>query len=213
MTTAFYAEPSYMYGGGAYTVYTGQRRQYGGSLLGSIKRHFAPIQAVKRIGVPASRAVARGVRGAASVARRGLRTAANVAGRGIRTASRAAVKGVKTASRNELLRSAAQKALEQGVMIGTNVAVDALQGRNVGESIKQRSAERALNVLTGADDEPPPRGNPPSVLRGRKRLRSYNLKQTPSNGATYTTSDVPAAKRRRRIRAYSRARRNRLQLF
>ena len=42
-TAAFYSAPSYRYGGGAMPVFSGSRRQRGGSIFGAFKRLFMPI--------------------------------------------------------------------------------------------------------------------------------------------------------------------------
>ena len=42
-TAAFYAGPSYRYGGGTMPVFSGSRRQRGGSIFGALKRFFMPI--------------------------------------------------------------------------------------------------------------------------------------------------------------------------
>lgn len=42
-TLAFYSRPSHQFGGGAFPVFTGSRRQRGGSIFGSLKRFFVPI--------------------------------------------------------------------------------------------------------------------------------------------------------------------------
>lgn len=172
MADEFYAQPSYM-SGGLFTVYSGSRRQRGGSFLGSIKKFMVPAR--------------------------------QAAVRGFKTAGRMAVKGIKAAAKNETVRNVAKKALEHGLMIGTNVAVDALQGRNVGEAIKERAKEHALQTLTGAQPE-----NVVSVTpKRRKRKRSRKLKQ--STPATAKPNIGPPAKRRRK--ELSRARLNRKQLF
>ena len=42
-TAAFYSAPSYRYGGGAMPVFSGSRRQRGGSIFGAFKRLFLPF--------------------------------------------------------------------------------------------------------------------------------------------------------------------------
>ena len=64
-------------------------------------------------------------------------------------AGRTALKGIMDVAKSQGVRRLAQKGVEQAVAVGTSVALDALQGRNVGESIKQRSREAALAALTG----------------------------------------------------------------
>ena len=47
-TAAFYSAPSYSYGGGAMPVFSGSRRQRGGSIFGAFRRLFIPI--IKMLG-------------------------------------------------------------------------------------------------------------------------------------------------------------------
>ena len=42
-TATFYSGPSYRYGGGAMPVFSGSRRQRGGSIFGALKRLFMPV--------------------------------------------------------------------------------------------------------------------------------------------------------------------------
>ena len=42
-TANFYSGPSYRYGGGAMPVFSGSRRQRGGSIFGALKRLFWPV--------------------------------------------------------------------------------------------------------------------------------------------------------------------------
>ena len=174
MAAEFYAQPSYM-SGGLFTIYSGSRRQRGGSFLGSVKKFIVP--------------------------------AGRTAMRGFKAAGRLAVKGVKAAAKNEAVRNVAKKALEHGLMIGTNVAVDALQGRNVGEAIKERAREHALQTLTGAQ---PVTAAADVTPKRRKRKRSRKLKQS-APATVKTQTRAPPAKRRRI--ELSRARLNRKQLF
>ena len=194
MSANFYAQPTYMHGGGVYTIYSGTRRQLGGSFFGNVKRYMAPI---------------------GQTAMRGFKTAARVTTQGVKAAGRLTAKGIKAAAKNKVVQDIAKKALEQGVAIGTNVAVDALQGRNVGDALKVRAKEQALQALTGTpapNDEsqillPPPR-------RGRKRVRiaRRKLKQntSPKIDIKSSTKSPPAKRRRKTL---SRARLNRDQLF
>ena len=182
-----------MHGGGLYTIYSGSRRQRGGSFFGSMRKYVAPI---------------------GRTAVQGFKTAARTTARGIRAAGRLTAKGIRAAARNKVVQNVAQKALEQGVALGTNVAVDALQGRNVGDSLKRHSTQQALDMLTGSSTTPAAAASTPRRRRGRKRaITSRKLKQ---NGTTsvvnFTTAEAPPAKRRRR-RTLSRADRNRNQLF
>ena len=194
MSAAFYSQPSYMHGGGLYTIYSGSRRQRGGSFFGSMRKYVAPI---------------------GRTAIQGFKTAARTTARGVRAAGRLTAKGIKAAAKNKVVQNVAQKALEQGVMLGTNVAVDALQGRNVGDSLKRHSTQQALDVLTGSSTTTPTAAeSSPRRRRGRKRtMTSRKLKQNGTTRAVnFTTAEAPPAKRRRR-RTLSRADRYRNQLF
>ena len=42
-TLTFYSRPSHEFRGGGFPVFTGSRRQHGGSIFGSLKRFFVPI--------------------------------------------------------------------------------------------------------------------------------------------------------------------------
>ena len=72
--------------------------------------------------------------------------------------------GVKSLARNKTFQKIGKKALQKGVEVTANVAVDALQGRNVGESIRDHSRQAALNALVGPDK--------PRKLKQRKRRAS-----------------------------------------
>ena len=173
MSANFYAGPSHMLGG-AFTIYSGTRRQRGGSFFGSLKKIMVPV-------------------------------------------GQSAVRGLKAAARNPMVQSAAKRVLEQGIALGTNVAVDALQGRNVGESIRERAREGALQALTGT-----PTGSAPTQTPKRKRKRPRKLKQRKAT-PVHATSHQPPAKRRKtsrsqtavkkRKRSLSRAALNREELF
>ena len=195
MSAGFYSQPSYMHGGGPlYSIYTGTRRQRGGSFFGSMRKYVAPM---------------------GRTAIHGFKTAARTTARGVRAAGRLTARGIKAAAKNKVVQNVAQKALEQGVMLGTNVAVDALQGRNVGDSLKRHSTQQALDVLTGSSTTTPTAAeSSPRRRRGRKRtMTSRKLKQNGTTRAVnFATAEAPPAKRRRR-RTLSRADRYRNQLF
>ena len=193
MADIFYSNPTYL-SGGAFTIYSGSRRQRGGSVLGSIRKFVVP---------------------AGHTLMRGIKSAGQTAVRGIKSAGQYAVKGAKAAAKNETVREVAKKALEHGVTIGTNVAVDALQGRKVGEAIKERAREEALQALTGrqpvtASVVTPSNARLVSHPRPKKRKRSRTQKLKQSTPVTVEKKTRPPAKRRRTL---SRARLNRKQLF
>ena len=57
--------------------------------------------------------------------------------------------GVKSLAGNKAFQNIVKKALQKGVEVAANVTVDALQGRNVDESIRDHSKQAALNALVG----------------------------------------------------------------
>lgn len=64
----------------------------------------------------------------------------------------AAMRGLKTVASNKTLqnmgKTIATEAAKKGAQVLTNVAVDALQGKNAQESLKEHSTAAALEVLT-----------------------------------------------------------------
>ena len=125
---------------------------------------------------------------------------------------RQALSGIKNIARNKTVQNLAKQAAAKGAEVLTGVAVDALQGRNIGESFKQRGKEAVINVLTG---------DPPASAPSRKRKRGKKLKQKkrlpPAKQqkkrlppAKQTVRGPPSKKRRK---AKSRAALNRKNLF
>ena len=100
-TAAFYSQPSYVQRGGGLPVYSGSRRQRGGSILGALKSFIMPI---------------------------------------FQTVKRTALKQGKQAA----------------VKMAKDVAVDAITGRNIGNSIKTRGInsikQLGKNTLHAAAD-------------------------------------------------------------
>ena len=92
--------------GGAFTIYSGTRRQKGGGILGSIRKVMSPV-------------------------------------------GRNMLKGIKTIAKNKTVRDIAKVAAQKGAEVLTNVAVDALQGQHIGQSLGQRTKQAALEALTG----------------------------------------------------------------
>jgi len=105
MSANFYSAPTYM-SGGAFTIYSGSRRQMGGGFLGSLRSAMAPM------------------------------------GRNI-------LKGFKSLARNKTVQDIAKTAAQKGAEVLTGVAVDALQGQNIGQSLEARSKRAALEALIG----------------------------------------------------------------
>lgn len=127
--------------GGNYVVYSGARRQRGGSLFSSFKSTMAPI--------------GRGLSSGAKMAGQQLMKGAKVAGRQM-------WKGAKYAAKNKAVREIGKHAMQKGAEIAASAAVDAIQGRNLGTALKERSREVALNTLTGSSN---------NTDRPRKRIK------------------------------------------
>ena len=144
MSSTFYSAPTYM-SGGAFTIYSGSRRQKGGGFLGSMRKMISPV-------------------------------------------GRNMLKGMKAIARNKTVRDMAKVAARKGAEVLTNVAVDALQGQHIGQSLGRRAKQAALESLTGniPSDEPAPKRRRVAVnssyvntskklkqkksLRGKKKL-------------------------------------------
>lgn len=143
----------------------------------------------------------------------------------IRTAlapiGRQVLQGVKTIAKNSTVRNFAKEVGKRGTQVLANVAVDALQGRNVGEAFKERSRQAALTALTGEDLEPMDVSEPiapvyePTVKSSQSSSRAkkqvFALKQnkrTPSIQAVRK-----AALTKRKAKRLSRAALNRKDLF
>ena len=163
---AFYANPSYMTGGN-YIVYSGARRQRGGAFFSSFKSAMAPV--------------GRGVLSGAKVAGRHMLTGAKYAGKNI-------ISGVRKAAKNETVRQIAKQAVEKGSEIAASAAVDALQGRNLGQALRERSREVALKTLTGQNSYN--NTTPPRATRKRKRVK---LKQNGNVATKRRRTDPPPA--------------------
>ena len=131
MAAEFYARPSYM-NGGAFTIYSGSRRQKGGGILGSIRNALMP-------------------------------------------AGRTAMKALKSLARNKTVRGLAKQAVKRGTQVLTNVAVDALQGQDIGQSFKRHGKEAALQAIVGDDEDEEDYEAPP---KKRRKKKSKKLKQS-----------------------------------
>ena len=99
---------------------------------------------------------------------------------------------VKNFAKSRQGQNLGKKIISKGVSTLGTVAADALQGRNVGEAIKERSKEAALQTLIG--------GEKPK----RKRKNLKQKKRSPP-------SQAPPAKKRRK--ASSRAEKRHRELF
>ena len=101
---------------------------------------------------------------------------------------RTAFKGMKSLARNKVVRNLAKQAAQKGTEVLAGAAVDALQGRNLGEALRERGREVALKSLTGG---PPQRSSSKRKLKQRKKRKL-------SVASTKLTSTKPKVKRRRK---------------
>ena len=116
---------------------------------------------------------------------------------------RQALQGIKSIARNKTVRDIAKQAAAKGAEVLTGVAVDALQGRNIGESFRERGREAALRTLTGQSGPTPGQ---------KKRKKSKKLKQKKRMLPAKSLLQGPPAKKRRHNKL-SRAALNRKKLF
>ena len=107
---------------------------------------------------------------------------------------RSALSGVKAIAKNKTVQKIAKKAATKGAEVLTGVAVDALQGRDIHESLKERSRNAALEALTGESNA----GVSNKRKRKRKQKESKRLKQRKRSSPVYAVK-APPAKRQKRI--------------
>lgn len=131
---------------------------------------------------------------------------------------RQALSGVKAIARNKTVQDIAKKAAQKGAEVLTGVAVDALQGRDIGQSFKERSRNAALTALTGepvTTTGPAKRAASSSIHRQSRKRKAQSAKKLKQKKNRILPAKVllkePPAKRRRI--ALSRAALNRKQLF
>lgn len=86
---------------------------------------------------------------------------------------RTALSGMRTLAKNKAVRKLAKQALVKGVEVAGNVAVDALQGRDVDESIKRHAKQAALRTLAG----PTPSARARTPSSPSKRFKQKNGKR------------------------------------
>ena len=103
-------------------------------------------------------------------------------------AGKQAVRGIKALARNETVRNIAKTAATKGAEVLTGVAVDALHGRDAGESFRERSRQAALDVLTGKEEP----------TQTNRRTQKRKLTRTPSTSVAVLkqsqASVTPSAK-------------------
>ena len=109
---------------------------------------------------------------------------------------RSALSGLKAVARNKTVQDIAKKAATKGAEVLTGVAVDALQGRNVHESLKERSRDAALEALTGQSTASAGVSN--KRKRKRKQKQTKHLKQRKRLSPVYAVK-APPAKRQKRV--------------
>lgn len=129
---------------------------------------------------------------------------------------RQALSGLKSVARNKTVRSIAKQAAQKGAEVLSGVAMDAMQGRNIGEAFRERGREVAMRTITGEPSTPAAATshkrkrkimNRPKKLKQRKKLApAKKLSKRPAK----KLSRQPAKKRRRKL---SRAALNRELLF
>ena len=102
---------------------------------------------------------------------------------------RQAVSGLKTLAQNKTVRDIAKKAITRGAEAAANVTADALQGRNITDSIKQHSKEAAFNVYADATQP-----------------QSRKLKQKKDKVGKVVTYSLPAQTRKRPAAAATKSR-------
>ena len=117
---------------------------------------------------------------------------------------RTALSGIKRIAANKTVQKIAKKAAEKGAEVLTTAAVDALQGRNFGEALKNRSREVALTTLTGQAATPRP--------SQRRRLKQSRKRALPMSDKYSSIATPPPPPKRRRKKS-TRASIHRKELF
>ena len=112
---------------------------------------------------------------------------------------RQALTGLKSLARNKTVQRMAKQAAEKSAEVLVGVAADAIQGRNAGESFKERAQNAALEALGVTHSE--------NQVPRKRRVRKLKQKKRTARKAIV---EPPAKKRRQ---AYSRAALNRKHLF
>lgn len=87
------------------------------------------------------------------------------------------LQGVKSVARNKIVQNVAKGLAKRGTEVLASVAVDALQGKNVGEAFKERTREAALSALTGSPSAQEPRVDHQSQSIQSVAPPARNLKQ------------------------------------
>ena len=123
-------------------------------------------------------------------------------------------RGVKHIAKNKTVQKLAKKAAEKGAEVAAGVAIDALHGRDLGQSIKERSREAALEVLTPSERSAPRRVTNRKLKQSSRKPSASIITRAPARKrSTSTKLQGPKSKRRRYRRRLSRAALNRKDLF
>ena len=133
--------------------------------------------------------------------------------------------GLKTVAKNKSVQNIAKEVAKRGTEVLANVAVDALQGRHVGESFKERAKEAALNAITGNNNSRSTvnhqsqslQTTPARKFKQRQRQRQKSIKPSgqarKKRPAKSLTRNYQPLRKRRRSGKLSRALRNQEDLF
>ena len=213
----FYANPSYMIGGN-YIVYSGSRRQRGGSLIvysGSRRQRGGSLFSSFKSGV------GRGAKFAGAQMIKGAKFAGRNIASGVKYTGKNIASGVKKAAKNEVVREIAKQAAQKGTEIAASAAIDALQGRNIGEALKERSREAVIKTLTGESNTNQPRRRKriKKLKQNGNTAKKRRLNNTPTSVTRTSTKVIGVRRRRKKKSAYtkkgrfSRAAANRNNLF
>jgi len=193
--------------GGSYVVYTGARRQRGGGFLSSFKGTMAPVgQSFVRGAKLAGRHVVTGAKYAGRQALQGAKYAGRQALQGAKYAGKNLASGMRKASKNEAVQEIARQAVQKGSEIAASAAVDALQGRNLDEALRERSREVALNTITGQSSN----NTKATPSRKRKKLKQKGnpTKKRRVTPSASTTRVVVVKKKTRKKRKTKRIHNN-----
>ena len=117
------------------------------------------------------------------------------------------LRGLKTAASNKTVQKIAKAAARKGTEVLAGVAVDALQGRDIRESINSRAKQAALEALTG-NSEPAPKRRKVSIKSQPKS--SYVNTEKKLKQKSRLAKVVKSSRRKKRL---SRAELNRKDLF
>lgn len=121
------------------------------------------------------------------------------------------MKGIKSIAKNKTVQKIAKKAAQKSAEVLTGVAIDALSGRDIDTSFRERARDAALQSL-GATPTVESTSPKRAVRKLKQKKRSHStMKRSPP---TKIVGQPPAKKRRRqKSKTLSRAALNRKNLF